>query len=367
MLFTGSLESGGAERFTVFLCNHLPREIFDLTLVVFSLRGSIYKVNDDVRVINLNRGYKTSLFHILHVIRKEKPQIIFSTLTVVNIMMAVSRVFISKKIPIVARESSIMSNIVLHFPQPWLIKRLVKLAYPRFTCMVAQSLAMKSDMVEHFNIPSEKIIQIYNPVDAHPLKPPRSASMPLQLITVGNIRKEKGHERIIRALQHLKMDFHYSIVGGGVPEEINKVKSLIKELGLEDRITLTGAQKDPFAYLNKADIFLQGSYFEGFPNGLLEANSVGLPIVAYACPGGTAEIVEEGVNGFLVQEQNAEAFAATIAKAANHPFDAVKIRERILRKFNKSEVLEAYTKLLVGIMANHAGAGNNKEKLLHSH
>lgn len=350
MLFTGSLESGGAERFTVFLCNHLPREKFELVLVVFSLRGSIFTVADDVRIINLNRGYKSSLPHILRIIRQEQPQLIFSTLTVVNIMMAVSRIFFSRKIPVIARESSIMSNVIHHFPWPWFIKLLVKKTYPRFTCMVAQSLAMKEDLVQHFGMPAEKIIQIYNPIDEHPLKPERAPSATLQLITVGNIRKEKGHERVIRALAFLDIDFHYTIVGGGVPEEIEKVKALIQKLGLQQRITLTGAQQNPFSFLSNADLFLQGSYFEGFPNSLLEANAVGLPIVAYACPGGTAEIIEEGLNGFLVEQQDPVLFAATIVKAANHHFDAVAIRQRILAKFDKAAILKSYTSLFLSIM-----------------
>lgn len=353
LLFTGSLESGGAERFTVFLCNHLPRESFELVLVVFSLKGSIYQVNDDVKIINLNRGYKTSLFSILKVIRQEKPHLIFSTLTVVNVMMAISRIFIPRRIPIIARESSIMSQLVHHFPMPKLISLLVKLGYPRFTCMVAQSKAMKEDLVQHFGIPAEKIIQIYNPVDAHPLKPPRQSSGILQLVTVGNVRKEKGHDRIVRALYHLKLPFHYTIVGGGVPEEIDKLKALILQLGLQDKVTLTGAQQNPFKYLEKADLFLQGSYFEGFPNGLLEANAVGLPIVAYACPGGTAEIIVDGQNGFLVRSDDEVHFAGIIEKAAGYPFDATAIRNQTLTRFDKATILKAYTNLLRRVASEH--------------
>jgi glycosyltransferase involved in cell wall biosynthesis len=353
LLFTGSLESGGAERFTVFLCNHLPRESFELVLVVFSLKGSIYQVKDDVTVINLNRGYKTSLFDILKVIRQQKPHLIFSTLTVVNIMMAISRIFIPRSIPIIARESSIMSHVVHHFPMPRLISLLVTLTYPRFTCMVAQSKAMKEDLVQQFGIPAEKIMQIYNPVDAHPLKPARQDAGILQLVTVGNIRKEKGHDRLIHALQHVRQPFHYTIVGGGVPEEIEKVKALINQLGLQDKVTLTGAQQNPFQYLEKADLFLQGSYFEGFPNGLLEANAVGLPIVAYACPGGTAEIIVDGQNGFLVTTEDDVHFASIIEKAANYAFDAKAIRNQILTRFDKGAILQAYTTLLLRIAEDH--------------
>lgn len=351
LLFTGSLESGGAERFTVFLCNHLPRERFDIVLVVFSLKERVFTVADYVRIINLNKGYKTSLPHILRVIRMEKPQLIFCTLTIVNVMMAVARFFFSVNIPVIARESSIMSNMIHHFPSPRMIKWVVKKTYPRFTRMVAQSMAMKEDLVDAFGLPAEKVVQIYNPVDEQPLKPVRPVSAVLQLITVGNVRKEKGHDRIIRALALLNIDFHYTIVGGGVPEEIEKVKTTIATLGLEQKVTLTGAQQNPFAYMNQADVFLQGSYFEGFPNSLLEANAIGLPIVAYACPGGTAEIVEEGMNGFLVKEQTAAAFAAVIEKAATYSFDAAAIRQRILTKFDKANILQTYTALFEEIVS----------------
>ena len=67
-----------------------------------------------------------------------------------------------------------------------------------------------------------------------------------------------------------------------------------------DRILLPGLTKDAAQALNEASLFVLPSRFEGYPNALLEALAQGLPVLATACPGGTVEILANGVHGMLV-------------------------------------------------------------------
>ena len=83
------------------------------------------------------------------------------------------------------------------------------------------------------------------------------------------------------------------------------------------------------------------SSHEGFPTTLLEATSYGIPIVAYNAPGGIAEIIEDGVNGFLIKENNEVTFALTIEKALAYKFENKKIQQQTQLKFS----LQNYIKL----------------------
>ena len=91
-------------------------------------------------------------------------------------------------------------------------------------------------------------------------------------------------------------DFKYTIVGSGPLESLLKKK--VVELGLEKNVDFIPYTNQVLNIVNAHDYFIQGSYFEGFPNALLESCTVGTPVLAFNAPGGTKEIVQEGVNGF---------------------------------------------------------------------
>ena len=94
--------------------------------------------------------------------------------------------------------------------------------------------------------------------------------------------------------------------------------------------------------MKRADLFLLTSQREGFPNVLLEANLLGLPIVAFASLGGITEIVEEGVNGFLAPYHDCKTLAKKIQKASATKFDREQIREIIIQRYSKENIMQKY-------------------------
>ena len=84
------------------------------------------------------------------------------------------------------------------------------------------------------------------------------------------------------------------------------------ESGYAERISLPGLTNDSVGALRQASLFVLPSRFEGYPNVLLEALAVGLPVVATACPGGTAEILKQGQHGMLVQPDDVSALTAAL-------------------------------------------------------
>ena len=88
------------------------------------------------------------------------------------------------------------------------------------------------------------------------------------------------------------------IVGEGPERE--SLESKRQRLGLSDRFYLPGRAGNPGDWYARADLFVMSSHFEGFPNTLVEAMAHGLPAVSFDCDTGPADIIREGVDGYLV-------------------------------------------------------------------
>ena len=127
-----------------------------------------------------------------------------------------------------------------------------------------------------------------------------------KFITVGRLAPWKNIDIIIKALSDYKkvnQNFIFYIVGSG-PEEI-KLKKLVNDLDLENFVTFTGQlQKDDLNYyLQKSDIYIQASSYEGLPHVILEAMSHNLSIISTPI-GGTNEVIQDGKNGWVWELEN---------------------------------------------------------------
>src|SRR5690606_7014711 len=106
---------------------------------------------------------------------------------------------------------------------------------------------------------------------------------------------------LIRAFARVRAtrnDARLVILGEG--EQREEIERLVAELGLKPHVSLPGFVKNPYAYMARAAVFVLSSRWEGFPNVLVEAMAVGVPVVATDCMAGPAEILENGRYGQLV-------------------------------------------------------------------
>ena len=101
--------------------------------------------------------------------------------------------------------------------------------------------------------------------------------------------------------------------------------------------------------MHDADLFLIGSRYEGFPNVLLEAGVLGIPVAGFNAPGGISEIIEEGVNGFLAENNNIRSLADIIYKAANYDFNRQFIIDQTKEKFSAGKITHQLENYLLDI------------------
>lgn len=112
------------------------------------------------------------------------------------------------------------------------------------------------------------------------------------IVSTGRFANAKGLNNLIKAFSELaKRDEDVRLVMIGDGELREKIESLIGALGLQDRILLPGFDANPFKYIARANMFVLPSFYEGFPNTLVEAMSCGTPVISTDCPSGPAEIL----------------------------------------------------------------------------
>ena len=122
------------------------------------------------------------------------------------------------------------------------------------------------------------------------------------VVTLANIRTEKGHLRSVEVMKELKRrgrDLVWWNIGhSSVEEEVRKLKAEIEAAGLEDRFLLLGALDNPYPLLKQADVLACLSDFESWSLVITEARCLGVPVVATRTSG-AIEQIQNGKNGYL--------------------------------------------------------------------
>ncbi len=333
-IVTYSLVTGGTEKITAYIANHIPLDVYDVTLILFTTENKVWEINNGITIVDLNRiNSRKGILKLYLTLVKLKPEIIFSTLTVTNVIVSLIKPFLFFKCKFILRESTILSVNNERLKNKYFYNGIIRLIYPSFDKIIAQSDDMILDLVKNYNIPSSKIIKINNPItNVRGLNSKIYNSKHPVFITIGNLRPEKGYDRMIEMLARLKFEFTYYIIGDG--EMRHSVECAIKKYQLTENVVITGRISNTHDFLKLADIYLQTSYYEGFPNALIEAIECGLPAIAYDAPGGTSEIIIDGENGYLVRNGDVSAFVEKLSHLIRNPLEKNKVRESVINRFS---------------------------------
>lgn len=134
----------------------------------------------------------------------------------------------------------------------------------------------------------------------------------INMVSVGNLVKKKNHNFLIDiALELRKRDinFHFDVLGFGPLKD--ELQTRINQNGLEKNIILHGNVGNVRDYMAKADVYVHPATYEPFGLVLLEAMAAGLPVITLDGRG-NRDIMENGRNGYLINDQNPQLFADTI-------------------------------------------------------
>lgn len=176
------------------------------------------------------------------------------------------------------------------------------------------------------------------------------------VLAAGRLSPEKGFHVLVEAAEFIP-DAQFVLLGDG--SERNRLEGRIRELGLGERICLPGFREDLDALIPWADLVVLPSFTEGLPNVALEASAAGVPVVATAV-GGTPEVIEDGVTGYLVPAGDAAALAGRTIELLNNPRLARHFgdagRQRMIDRFSFEAQAQAYLKLFAELLPSKSEA-----------
>jgi len=182
-------------------------------------------------------------------------------------------------------------------------------------------VVLENDTMEKLivkNVNKKKIFSVSNGVEMGTAIATENTSQPIKLIFVGRLTKQKCCDVLIMACSKLKLkqDWQLSIVGDGSLH--HDLSVLVNQLGLSDHVFFSGYKADITSCMDAADILILPSEKEGMSNVVLEAISIGLPIVLTHVGAARKQVGSFGEQ-FLCSPHDPECLAEKIANLANHP------------------------------------------------
>lgn len=229
---------------------------------------------------------------------------------------------------------------------------LIRRAYADADALVGNSRGVTNDFLD-FGMRKDKVHMIYNPLNREMIRAMagngnHDADRPL-VVAAGRLVYQKGFDILLRAFRKVRdrTNSRLLIIGDGVLKQ--ELINLTDTLGLRDDVTFSGFQQNPWKLMKRATVFCHAARYEGFPNVVLEAMTLGVPVVTTDCHAGPAEITGDGKYGILVPPEDPDSLAREIINVLldgrlRDSLSALALRRADDYGFDSS--LEAYERLL---------------------
>ena len=194
---------------------------------------------------------------------------------------------------------------------------LTRRAYRSADCVMVNSHALAGDMAEFLGVDARSVRVVKNPLDIASIRRAAAEDFPLGIegpfiFSAGRLTHQKGFDVLIRAFAASGFRRSHRLVIAGEGADHQALEALAATLGLSERVVFPGFQRNPWAWMRRADLYVLSSRWEGCPNALAEALACGAPAVASDCPFGPSELVTHGQDGWLVRPEDVGALGPAI-------------------------------------------------------
>lgn len=328
----GSLTKGGAERVMTNLIDYFANQGCQTTLVTQYQREQEYPLNAKTkRILSDITEEETGRSRILNFIRRfrklrniwkaERPDAILVFIGKNNIM-------------------TILTAWGLHIPVVVSVRADPRLEYPgklmrflaRFLFRYAEGVVLQTNQCKEFfpKAVQKKAVILHNPVNQEFFEEAYTGEREHTIVTVGRMDSNKNQALLIRSFANVLPEYpDYRLILYGDGEDMDKLRTLVAELHLEQHVTFAGVVNHVAERIKKAGVFVLPSDTEGMPNALIEAMALGVPVIATDCPcGGPADLIRHGVNGFLTPVGDVNAMTENLQNVIKDLQNASKMGEQ---------------------------------------
>lgn len=347
--FIPTLQGGGAQRVVVNLVNSLT-DLVDAPIHIVLVRAEgefLGAVRPQVRIVDLRKQRTLrSVFALANYLRKERPQVVISSLHYANVCALVAKLLSLTRTRIVVREANVRSTFTTSRVQLMRISAMYRLADQ----VVANSSATRDSLVDLGAFRKDRITVIGNPIE-----PESNIAKEVELrflgnwpfvCAVGRLTRQKGFDVLLDAFALIDdKSLHLVILGEGKLRM--SLTRRAESLGIAERVHMPGFVSQPHAVLQRAALFVLSSRWEGFGNVLVEALGAGVPIVSTDCPGAPRDILEGGEHAHLVPPDNPQALADGINCSLKHPAGTYESRRQRAQAFAPRTIAREYLEKVI--------------------
>lgn len=333
MFVVPNLGGGGAERTMLNICTHLDRRSFEPVFVMGEKKGPYCsQIPQDVLAISMDEAHmRRCISKLASIIRSIKPDIVFSTLTHMNIVSIAAHSMSKSTSRVLVREASVYNEALTQMSKVRrsLLDIMVRTQYRKADAVAFLSEGAADDFAKTFSsIDDSKYRVVHNPVDIRRISKMKQEPIEAQwwpsskrtIIAAGRLNPVKGYNYLLEAMKIVLRslpDTRLVVMGSGEEEE--NLRGYSRQLGIDESVVFVGFQENPFKYIAKSDVFVLSSLWEGFANVIVEAMACGVPVIATDCPYGPREIIQDDVTGILVPTRDSKALALSIIRVLEDP------------------------------------------------
>lgn len=354
-----SLTGGGAEGICVNIANTFASKGWNVDLLVLNLNNEVYldQISSNVNLVVLNvTNTRYAFLPLLKYFFKNQVKIVLVFNHELAVMLVIMRILLRLKIKIISRNISVLSFKIKKFKNQsiWtknIVRPLINYFYHKLDHVINQCHSMRDDLIALYPQLSNNSSVIYNPIsfiieDYANKYDLTKIEKKNYILCVGRLEQVKAFHHAIEGFAGISNKFpnlRLKIVGQGVLKKELKQKAI--DYNVANKVDFEGYQKNILPYYLHANATVLTSLYEGYPNVLIESITMNTPVVAFDCPGGTNEIIKDGLNGYLVNNQDIEDLKKKISILLTNKFND-KVLKNSIQNNQTENVFKQYEKLI---------------------